>query len=188
MQPYMYEHFGNPSSTHIYGQQVRVSRCYAQTGSYRAWYNFLVCSYSCSQYGIPLPFCRHHSYRASPSLATVQTSTNHCSWQPDQHPVRRHFLQTRAAVDTARQQVATLINCQPSEVYFTSCGTESDNWALFGAVMAKKDSVEGLPHVVTSQIEHPAVTACLQNMASLVSSSRSGSSCLQCIHVQQCNQ
>lgn len=35
------------------------------------------------QHGIPLPFCTHHSYRASPSLATVQTSTNHCSWPPD---------------------------------------------------------------------------------------------------------
>eukprot|EP00878_Enallax_costatus_P021779 GHUV01023072.1.p1 GENE.GHUV01023072.1~~GHUV01023072.1.p1 ORF type:complete len:189 (-),score=29.54 GHUV01023072.1:895-1461(-) len=77
--------------------------------------------------------------------------------------------QTRAAVDKARQQVATLINCQPNEVYFTSCGTESDNWALFGAIMAKKDSVQGVPHVVTTQIEHPAITACLQNLSSLVS-------------------
>lgn len=71
----------------------------------------------------------------------------------------------RAAVDTARQQVARLIGAQPSEVFFTSGGTESDNWAIWGAVMAHRQSVEGLPHVVTSQIEHPAVLACLQSLS-----------------------
>eukprot|EP00879_Flechtneria_rotunda_P010596 GHRR01011076.1.p1 GENE.GHRR01011076.1~~GHRR01011076.1.p1 ORF type:complete len:369 (+),score=121.01 GHRR01011076.1:743-1849(+) len=76
-------------------------------------------------------------------------------------------LQTRAAVDIARQQVAALINSLPNEVVFTSCGTESNNWAIWGTVMARKDRVPGLPHVVTTQIEHPAVLACLQNMASL---------------------
>jgi cysteine desulfurase len=68
-------------------------------------------------------------------------------------------------------QVAALINCTPDEVCFTSCGTESDNWALWGAVMARRSSMQqqGLPHVVTSQIEHPAVTACLRSMADMVS-------------------
>jgi hypothetical protein len=68
-------------------------------------------------------------------------------------------------------QVAGLINCSPDEVCFTSCGTESDNWALWGAVMVRRGSMqEGqLPHVVTSQIEHPAVTACLRSMADMVS-------------------
>ncbi|WIA11892.1 hypothetical protein OEZ85_011977 [Tetradesmus obliquus] len=86
--------------------------------------------------------------------------------------VHAYGQQTRAAVDKARQQVAGLINCSPDEVAFTSCGTESDNWALWGAVMARRgssssssSSQQGLPHVVTSQIEHPAVTACLRSMA-----------------------
>lgn len=76
---------------------------------------------------------------------------------------------TRTAVDKARQQVAALINCWADELAFTSCGSESDNWAIWGAVMARKDTVQGLPHVVTSAIEHPAITKCLQNLQQLVS-------------------
>eukprot|EP00775_Hariotina_reticulata_P006142 gene6142-6379_t len=70
--------------------------------------------------------------------------------------VHTYGQQTRSAVDKARQQVSTLINCLPDELYFTSCGSESDNWALWGAVMAKRGTVQGVPHVVTSVIEHPA--------------------------------
>eukprot|EP00882_Tetradesmus_deserticola_P005335 GHRQ01005615.1.p1 GENE.GHRQ01005615.1~~GHRQ01005615.1.p1 ORF type:complete len:482 (+),score=150.15 GHRQ01005615.1:1005-2450(+) len=82
--------------------------------------------------------------------------------------VHAYGRQARAAVDKARRQVAELISCAPSEVCFTSCGTESDNWALWGAVMARRSSSQqGLPHVVTSQIEHPAVTACLRSMADM---------------------
>ncbi|KAF6265975.1 pyridoxal phosphate-dependent transferase [Scenedesmus sp. NREL 46B-D3] len=83
--------------------------------------------------------------------------------------VHAYGRQTRAAVDKARQQVAALISCTPSEVCFTSCGTESDNWALWGAVMGRgRGMTQGqLPHVVTSQMEHPAVTACLRSMADM---------------------
>lgn len=76
---------------------------------------------------------------------------------------------TRTAVDKARQQVAALINCWADELAFTSCGTEADNWAIWGAVMARRDAVQGLPHVVTSAVEHPAVTKCLQQLQQLVS-------------------
>lgn len=76
---------------------------------------------------------------------------------------------TRTAVDKARQQVAALINCWADELTFTSCGTEADNWAIWGAVMARRDAVQGLPHVVTSAVEHPAVTKCLQQLQQLVS-------------------
>lgn len=62
--------------------------------------------------------------------------------------------QARAAVERAREQVAALIGARPSEIVFTSGGTEADNLALFGIVRASG----GEPcHVITSAIEHPAV-------------------------------
>ena len=64
------------------------------------------------------------------------------------------------AVDKARGQVAAALGCKPSEVYFTSGGTESDNWALKGIMHAHTDKGR---HLITSQIEHHAVLhACEQ--------------------------
>ena len=60
----------------------------------------------------------------------------------------------RSAVDAARDNVATLIGAKPAEVVFTSGGTEADNLALFGSVMA---SNQARKHVVTTAIEHHAV-------------------------------
>lgn len=62
--------------------------------------------------------------------------------------------QARAAVDRARQSVAALLGAKPSEVVFTSGGTEADNLALFGLVDASQESH---PHVITTTIEHHAV-------------------------------
>src|SRR2546423_14865359 len=59
----------------------------------------------------------------------------------------------RAAVETAREQVAALIGARPQEIIFTSGGTESDNHAIFGVVGA---TVEG-KHIVTTALEHEAV-------------------------------
>ena len=60
----------------------------------------------------------------------------------------------KAAMETAREQVARLINCRPSEVVFTSGGTEADNAALVGMVEAARAESR---HVVTTAIEHHAV-------------------------------
>jgi cysteine desulfurase len=60
----------------------------------------------------------------------------------------------RAAVETAREQVAALIGARPQEIVFTSGGTESDNHAIFGIVEAAGGHEK---HVVTSAIEHEAV-------------------------------
>ena len=54
----------------------------------------------------------------------------------------------------ARAKIAELIGAQPNEIYFTSCGSESDNWAIKGAVKMAK---AGRNKIVTSKIEHPAV-------------------------------
>ena len=55
----------------------------------------------------------------------------------------------------ARERIARVFNCTANEIYFTSCGTESDNWAIKGAAyrMRKK----GRTHIVTTAIEHHAV-------------------------------
>ncbi|HEV8470570.1 MAG TPA: cysteine desulfurase family protein [Candidatus Limnocylindria bacterium] len=60
----------------------------------------------------------------------------------------------RAAVDRARDEVAAAINADPSEIVFTSGGTEADNLALRGALKARRDDRDGL---VTSAVEHHAV-------------------------------
>ena len=60
----------------------------------------------------------------------------------------------RAAVEHARGQVAALLSCRPSEIIFTSGGTESNNLALFGALDTHR---VGRPHLITSAIEHDAV-------------------------------
>ena len=60
----------------------------------------------------------------------------------------------RAAVDRARDEVAAAIHADPSEIVFTSGGTEADNLALRGALTARRDERDGL---VTSAIEHHAV-------------------------------
>ena len=68
----------------------------------------------------------------------------------------QHFLGREAlkAVDEARAKVAKAIGAKPSEIYFTSGGTESDNWAIKGIAMARADKGK---HIITSCIEHPAV-------------------------------
>jgi cysteine desulfurase len=91
MAPYLYEHFGNPSSSHPYG------------------------------------------------------------------------VATKRAIERARIQVATLLGCQPTEIVFTSGGTESNNAAIKGVAWAGRDRGR---HVVTSAIEHPAVMEVCRWLAS----------------------
>jgi cysteine desulfurase len=87
----------------------------------------------------------------------------------------------RAAVETAREQVAGLIGARPQEIVFTSGGTEADNHAIFGAVAALASSRAGesrntvedlerpfsvahLKHIITSSIEHEAVLNTCQEL------------------------
>src|SRR5579864_1402214 len=63
----------------------------------------------------------------------------------------------RAAVETAREQVATLLSARPQEIFFTSGGTESDNHAIFGIVAPSGTPSHARPHVITSFTEHEAV-------------------------------
>ena len=63
----------------------------------------------------------------------------------------------RAAVETAREQVARLIGARPQEIFFTSGGTESDNHAIFGILGSAGTSPKARAHVITSFVEHEAV-------------------------------
>ena len=74
------------------------------------------------------------------------------------NPNSQHACGRRAAaaVDEARDTVASLIGAKPNEIYFTSGGTESDNWALRGAAHA---NAERGKHLIVSAVEHPAMIA-----------------------------
>ncbi len=61
---------------------------------------------------------------------------------------------SKQAMDRARVQVANAIGCSAEEIYFTSCGSESDNLAIKGIADANKRYGK---HIITSNIEHPAV-------------------------------
>lgn len=69
---------------------------------------------------------------------------------------------SRAAVDKARAQVASLIGAEPAEIIFTASGTEADNLALIGAVRASGRA----GHVATSAIEHAAILETCKFLAS----------------------
>ncbi len=63
-------------------------------------------------------------------------------------------IKTKLAVENARRQIADLISCEPSEIVFTSGGTESNNFAIRGIAFAHQDKGN---HIITSSVEHPAV-------------------------------
>ena len=74
-----------------------------------------------------------------------------------------HFFgqEARKAVEDARKKVASLINAQPGEIIFTSCGSESNNLVIKGVtcqdVYCKSEQSHPGKHIITSQIEHPSV-------------------------------
>ncbi len=80
------------------------------------------------------------------------------------NPSSSHFygIEAKKFLDTARLQVASLINCRPSEIVFTSGGTEANNYAVAGFALANRAKGN---HIITSEIEHPAVTEVCGNLS-----------------------
>lgn len=68
---------------------------------------------------------------------------------------------SKKAIEEARKKVSNLIGCQPNEIYFTGCGSESDNTAIKGIAYANYQKGR---HIITSQIEHPAVLHTCQSL------------------------
>lgn len=66
------------------------------------------------------------------------------------------------AVDESREKIAKLLGAKPSEIYITSGGTESDNWALKGAAI---NAAKRGRHIITTKIEHPAMIATCEELS-----------------------
>lgn len=70
-----------------------------------------------------------------------------------------HGRKVRAGIESARKKIAELLNCTPGEIIFTSGGTEADNAIIAGAI-----HTYGIRHVISSPIEHHAVTHSLEHL------------------------
>ncbi len=71
--------------------------------------------------------------------------------------------EARALLDKSRRQVADALGCQPGELVCTSCGSESDNWAILSGAEAMRRRGK---HVITSQVEHDAVRKSMEELIS----------------------
>ncbi len=67
----------------------------------------------------------------------------------------------KAALSESRKTVSDILGCREDEIYFTSCGSESDNWAIKGAAYARKK--KGM-HIITSKFEHHAVIHAMKSL------------------------
>jgi cysteine desulfurase len=74
--------------------------------------------------------------------------------------------QAEAALEAAREKIATALGCSPGEVLFTSCGTESDNLALRGTAISAKHE-RGANHLLISPVEHHAISKTAEQLASI---------------------
>ena len=93
----------------------------------------------------------------TPVLKEVFDAMTPCFLENYGNPSSQHSvgMEAKDILDDARERIAGVLGCKSSEIYFTSCGTEADNWAIRGAVMAR--AKKGRDHIVTSKIEHHAV-------------------------------
>src|SRR5712691_6065706 len=89
-----------------------------------------------------------------PAVADAMTAATHDVFG-NASSVHYFGQQAKAAIDTARSLVSSLIGADPTELVFTGGGTESDNFAIRGAAEAAE--VSGRRHLVASTIEHEAV-------------------------------
>jgi cysteine desulfurase len=77
--------------------------------------------------------------------------------------VHRYGQVAEAAIDSARETVASILNCKPQEIIFTSCGSESDNLAIRGAAYAMREKTDA-NWILASRAEHPAITQTLLHL------------------------
>ena len=77
--------------------------------------------------------------------------------------VHRYGQIAEAAIESARETVARILNCRPDEIIFTSCGSESDNLAIRGAAYGMREKF-GAKWILASRAEHPAVVNTLKHL------------------------
>lgn len=68
-----------------------------------------------------------------------------------------HGQNSKKAINAAREPIAKLINADPTEIFFTGSGTESDNMVIRGVLNSVAAKNKGRNHVITTKIEHPAI-------------------------------
>src|SRR5215813_1266937 len=92
----------------------------------------------------------------TPIAPEVAAAINQALLEPFGNPSSEHWagLPARQAVEKARAQIAAFLHCSSDEVVFTSGGSESNNHALKGAFFAQGGRTG---HIITTQIEHPAI-------------------------------
>lgn len=67
----------------------------------------------------------------------------------------------KTVINAAREKIASILNCKTNEIYFTGCGSESDNFAIKGAVYAKQSKGR---HIITTKFEHHAVVNIMKSL------------------------
>lgn len=82
-----------------------------------------------------------------------------CNFYGNPSSLHRKGIEAEKLIKKAKEQIATSIKASPSEIYFTSGGTESDNLAIIGGCNANRGN-----HILSSNVEHPAVMSALQHL------------------------
>ncbi len=96
-----------------------------------------------------------HSAATRPSSAVIDAMTDVLNQAGNPSSPSGPGVRAKQRVDRSRGQVAALIGAAAEEIFFTSCGTESNNWAVRGLFTANKRQGR---HVIISSIEHPSVS------------------------------
>lgn len=95
-------------------------------------------------------------------LETFYTIQKTCFANPGS--IHRLGIKAKKHIDTARKKVATALQARPEEIIFTSSATEANNLCLYGVIdRAKKDGA-GMPHVITTSIEHASILEPLREL------------------------
>ncbi|MCS7028450.1 MAG: cysteine desulfurase [Bacteroidia bacterium] len=81
-------------------------------------------------------------------------------WQGNPSSTHYHGRIVKNALENARKTIAELLNAKPSEIFFTSGGTEADNMAIFGCV-----EQYGIQHIISSRLEHHAITHTIEYLS-----------------------
>lgn len=114
--------------------------------------------------GKPLKYIYFDHAATTPVLPEVMDAINKCFIEFYGNASEPHLpgRQAKEVLENSRELIAGALGANPSEITFTSGGTESDNLALFGAAEAYKKQGN---HIITSEIEHPAVSMPLKALA-----------------------
>lgn len=101
--------------------------------------------------------------KVHPEVLTTYTKVSEAIWG---NPSSLHKMGENAynLLEQSRVQIAELLGCQKEEIFFTSGGTEGDNWAIKGTALEK--GIYG-KHLITTQVEHPAVLNSMKQLEKL---------------------